>query len=368
MRNVTSCCVALTTTLRAAAERINETARGIVLVVDSEQRLLGTVSDGDIRRAMLDGLAMTTTVGEVLGRKSGSAYPQPVTAMVGTSHAELVRLIRTRGVRQVPVVDEHGRVHDLVTWTDLVPDEVLPLQAVIMAGGQGSRLRPLTDKTPKPMLPVGEKPLMEHIVEQLRGAGVQRVNVTTHYKSERITEHFGNGERFGVSIEYIAEPTPLGTAGALSLLGGVDEPILVINGDILTTVDFRAMLDFHKEQAAELTVAVREYDIRVPYGVLDCSGPLVVGVHEKPMLSLNVAAGIYLMEPEVLALIEVGEHVDMPELVERLLAEQRVVSSFPIVEYWLDIGHEEDYRQAQEDLKNGRLRPSGVTGPEGNKE
>jgi len=226
---------------------------------------------------------------------------------------------------------------------------------MVMAGGQGMRLRPLTESTPKPLLPVGGRPVMEIIIGQLRDVGVKRIHVATHYQAEKIMQHFGNGESFGVDISYVEEEVPLGTGGALGLLKAPDEPVLVINGDILTQVDFRSLHAFHKEHAADMTVGVRRYDIQVPYGVVSCIGAKIRYLKEKPQLSLFVNAGIYLLEPSVFRLIPANEHLNITDLVSKLLQMKRTVVSYPICEYWLDIGQYEDYQQAQEDAKNGKF-------------
>jgi NDP-sugar pyrophosphorylase family protein len=224
-----------------------------------------------------------------------------------------------------------------------------------MAGGLGTRLRPLTDDTPKPMLPVGGRPLMEHIIGQLRESGIRRVNITTHYRHDKIAEHFGDGDGFGVEIEYVSEERPLGTAGALSLLAACAEPLLVVNGDILTRVDFRAMLGFHRRQEAAFTVGVRRFAVDVPYGIVETEGPEVREITEKPRFEFLVNAGIYLLEPEIVRLIPVDTRFEMNDLIGLAIAEGRRVVNFPIVEYWLDIGRPGDYAQAQADAENGRL-------------
>lgn len=348
-------CMAPDGPIRQAITCINQNAKGIVLVTDEERRLLGTISDGDVRRAVLAGESLDTPVSELLARKAGSPYPEPVTALAGTERAVLLRLMQERVVRQVPLLDGDKHVVDLVTLDELLPGPAVPLQAVIMAGGFGTRLYPLTEELPKPMLPVGDRPLMELIVEQLRQAGIRRVNVTTHYMAEKIVEHFGDGHDFGVELSYVAEDRPLGTAGALGLMQAPQEPLLVINGDILTQVDFRAMLVYHQEQKAELTVAVRKYDLNVPYGVVESDGAFVRGLVEKPVLSFFVNAGIYLLEPSVHQCIPNGQRFDMTDLIQRLLEEGRTVASFPVMEYWLDIGQPVDYERAQEDWRDGRL-------------
>lgn len=348
-------CIQRTNTIREAATCLERNVRGVVLVIDEEGRLLNTITDGDIRRAMLAGINFDAQVEIILKRKATSPYPQPVTAPAETNRTALLQLMQERGVRQVPLLDEENRVIDLVTITDLLPDEVLPMQAVIMAGGYGTRLLPLTEDLPKPMLPVGDRPLMQLMIEQLRQAGIRRVNVTTHYQHEKISNYFGDGQAFGVEMNYVAEDRPLGTAGALGLMKAPSEPLLIVNGDILTRVDFRTMLAYHREHSADITVAVRQYDVQLPYGVLECEGHQVQRVREKPLLNFFVNAGIYLMEPSVHRYIPNEQRLDMTDLIQRLLDEGRPVVSFPILEYWLDIGQHTDYEQAQTDIKNGRL-------------
>jgi dTDP-glucose pyrophosphorylase len=342
-------------TIREALVLIDRGTRGIALVTDAEQRLLGTITDGDVRRAMLESISLDSPVSQLLARKA-DRYVRPVTAPVGTSEAALLHLMHEHVVHQIPLVDAESRVVDLVTMDDLVADEeALPMQAVIMAGGFGQRLRPLTEDLPKPMLPVGDRPLMERTIEQLRSAGIRRVNVTTHYLPEKISDHFGDGTAFGVELNYVSEETPLGTAGALGLMAAPNEPLLVINGDVLTRVNFRAMLDYHRKHGADLTVAVREFIMQVPYGVVDADGGNVTAVREKPDVHFLVNAGIYLLEPSVYQFIEQGTRADMTDLIHRLLEAKRVVSSFPIHEYWLDIGQHSDYERAQEDVRIGKF-------------
>jgi dTDP-glucose pyrophosphorylase len=338
-------------TLRHVMERINLTLRSIALVVDESQRMVGTITDGDIRRALLADMPLEATAIELLSAKESSA---PVSAAVGTDAAALLGLMRERSVRQVPLLDRDGRLADLVTMDDLVPQQVLSMRAVIMAGGYGARLQPLTDEVPKPMLPVGGRPLLELIVESLRQAGIRHVNVTTHYKTEAIRDHFGDGNGFGVELKYVTEDRPLGTAGALGLMEPPQETVLVMNGDILTDVDFRAMLAYHGEQKAVLTMAVRKYEMAVPYGVVECEGHRVRKVVEKPLLSFFFNAGIYLLEPAAHRYIPGGERFDMTDLIRRLIDGGQTVASFPVHEYWLDIGRHTDYERAQEDVKRGR--------------
>jgi dTDP-glucose pyrophosphorylase/CBS domain-containing protein len=348
-------CISPRDSIRRAMACIDHNQRGIVVVVDEGRHLLGTITDGDLRRAVLAGMDLDTAVDAILARKSTTSYAQPVTAPIGTEREKLIQLMKDHVVHQIPLLDEAGRVADLVTLDDLLPMQPLPLQAVIMAGGQGTRLRPLTEDVPKPMLPVGGRPLLELIVEQLQQAGIRQVNVTTHYKPEKIIEHFGDGHAFGVELHYVNEDQPLGTGGALGLMPTPQQPLLVINGDILTQVNFRAMAAYHQEQQADMTVAVRRYEVQVPYGVVECDGPNVRRLKEKPQLGFLVNAGIYLLEPSVYQIIPSGQHFNMTDLIQWLLDAGRPVVSFPIREYWLDVGQLADYTQAQNDVENGRM-------------
>ena len=303
------------------------------------------------------GKDLESPVSVLLASKINTQYPKPVTAQLGASRETLLELLHKNFLRQIPVLDNEDRVVDLVMLDDLIPIQDLPLQAVIMAGGMGTRLRPLTEDLPKPMLPVGGKPLMELVIKQLRQVGIRRVNVTTHYKAEKISDHFGDGSLFGVELNYVNEDKPLGTGGALGLIDVPTEPMLVINGDILTQVDFRAMLAYHQENRADMTVAVRQYDIKVPYGVIECVGVQVCALKEKPQMHFLVNAGIYLLEPKVYEFIPSGEHFNMTDLIQRLLDSNHTVVSFPIIEYWLDIGQLADYEQAQNDMhQRGNLK------------
>ncbi len=352
--DLTSLCVSPDSTIRDAMSCMDCTRLGIVLVVDDDRRLMGTITDGDMRRAVLANTDLTQSIDALLARKTGTRYARPITAPVNADRSTYLNLLKRHSIMQLPLVDGEERVVGLVTLDEFLPDREVPLRAVVMAGGEGSRMRPFTEDVPKPMLPLGDQPLMEIIIQQLRDAGIKHVNVTTHYKSEKITEHFGDGRNFGVEIAYVTEDRPLGTAGALGLMEVPKETILVINGDILTQVDFRAMLAFHQEYRGDLTMAVREYDVRVPFGVVECQGASVARLTEKPLLKFFVNAGIYLLEPMVYRYIPNGQRFDMTDLIQRLLDEGRRVVSFPIREYWLDIGLPDDYLKAQIDVKSGK--------------
>jgi dTDP-glucose pyrophosphorylase len=328
-------------------ETINRTARGIALVVDSDGRLLDTITDGDLRRAILNGTNLDLPVA-TLGSRRTSA---PVTAAVGTAPRELIKLLRSTKLRHVPLVDSAGVVRDVAILDELVdsgsPEHDEPkLTAVVMAGGMGKRLLPLTAETPKPMLPLGEKPVVEHMVEKLRAAGIRQLVMATHYRADALSSHFGDGSAFGMEIRYADEEVPLGTAGALGKLNQ-KEPLLVVNGDIVTDLNYRAMFDFHREQGAEMTVGVRHYEFNVPYGVVHTQDAAVTHIAEKPTQRMFVNAGIYLVEPAACARVPQDRRFDMTELIADLIAEKRRVVAFPICEYWVDIGRPEDYEEAR---------------------
>jgi dTDP-glucose pyrophosphorylase/CBS domain-containing protein len=340
-------------TVRSVISCIDKNGKGIAIVLDADNHLIATVTDGDIRRAILAGLDVELPVRQLLNRRAKMSPDGPIVAPVGTPDTTLLHIMAETTVRHIPLVDEQNRVVDVALLSELVKEYELPLRAVVMAGGFGTRLRPLTEELPKPMLPLGSRPLLELIVEQLRDAGIRQVNVATHYKGDVISDHFKDGQDFGVDIRYVKEDQPLGTVGALSLLEESEEPLLVINGDILTRVDFRAMHHFHREHNADLTVAVRQYELSVPYGVVDTDGVAVRGISEKPVVKQFINAGIYLLSPSVKRMIPNGQHYDIPDLIQLLLKEGRPVVCFPIREYWLDIGKADHYDQAQSDIANG---------------
>jgi dTDP-glucose pyrophosphorylase len=342
-------CISPDKTLFEVMAVINASARGISLVVDEEGRLIDTVTDGDLRREILAGRSLERPFAQLRpGHK-------PVTLPANTPNEEILCLMQAQRIRHLPLVDVEGRLCDLFHLDDLVfrktPER--KLAAVIMAGGKGTRLHPLTASTPKPLLSVGEKPVVQRTIEQLRSAGVQQVYLATHYKPERFTEHFGNGDRFGVRIDYLYEENPLGTAGALASLPHSDEPVLVVNGDILTGVNYGAMLSFHEENQADMTVGVRQFEFSVPYGVVHNDGATICGIAEKPTHCFLVNAGIYLLQPDVLSYVPRHESFDMTDLIAALVADVKRVIAFPISEYWLDIGQKADYEKAQLDVRKG---------------
>jgi dTDP-glucose pyrophosphorylase len=338
-----------TATVQDAMASIDAGGRGIALLVRADGHFIRTITDGDLRRAILAGHAVTTRLDAALDIFT----VRSVTAPVNTPRDEQLALMVRSGVRHLPLLSADGTVAEL-SCAEHVQDDKLQLQAVIMAGGFGTRLRPLTDDTPKPMLPVGGRPLMERTIEGLQRAGVSRINVTTHYMPEKIIQHFGGGQKFGVELNYVSEDQPLGTAGALRLISEVEEPLLVMNGDILTNIDYRSLLKYHREHNAKLTVALRQYEMQVPYGVVEAKDGVVSELREKPRITFLVNAGIYLLEPSVLQYIPESGRYDMTDLINRLLQQGETVVGFPVMEYWLDIGRLDDFQKAQEDVNRVR--------------
>ena len=361
MKDVAQLFVSLTSTIHDAVVRIDQSAIGIALVVDGDRRLLATITDGDIRRALLAGIDFSQPVQLLLDERPEWAPQIPTTAPIGSAPSLLLDLMSRHTLRHVPLVDAHGRVVEIALLSDFIKTLEPPMRALVMAGGFGTRLRPLTDELPKPMLPMGGRPLLEVIVQQLHQAGIRHVSIARHYKGDQIEQHFGDGRRFDVDIQYVDEDQPLGTAGALGLLSNStdalkgDDPLLVVNGDILTQVNFAAMLDFHRSNNAELTLAVRPFEIQVPYGVVDTDGVMVRGVDEKPVIRNFINAGIYLLNDRICRLVPPGEPYDMTQLIGRAIAEGLRVISFPLREYWLDIGQSEDYARAIADVKEGKV-------------
>lgn len=331
--------------IREATRRLDLAGTGALLVCSPDGVLLGLLSDGDIRRAMLRGVDFAAEIGHVMTRT-------PLVAGPDVSRHDALRMMDhglAFPVNQLPLADAHGLALGLLLRRDLVVAEELPLAALIMAGGFGQRMLPLTEQIPKPMLPVADRPLLAWTLQRLRDAGIGRAAISTHHLADRIRDHFGDGVAHGVALTYVHEDAPLGTAGALRLLPTDPRPLLVVNGDILTGVPFADMLAYHRQHGAELTVGMRQCELTLPYGVMECSGPRIRSVREKPSQTFWVNAGIYIVEPAARALIPAGTQYDMTDLMDRMLAEDRPVVGFPIVEYWLDIGQPDDYIRAQMD-------------------
>jgi dTDP-glucose pyrophosphorylase len=327
-------------TIRRALEVIDSGAMKIALVVDANQKLLGTISDGDIRRAILKGVGLDAII-------DGFYNTSPTTCGINDSREKIIQLAAAKMIYQIPVIDNDGCIVGVAEIDEMLQPAVRPNKVVLMAGGLGTRLSPLTDSVPKPMLHVGKKPILETIIENFAKYGYRDIVLSVSYKSHIIAEHFGNGESFGVKINYVHETKRMGTAGALSLMRDqLREPFFVMNADLLTSVNFEHLHDYHESHNAMATMAVREYDFQVPYGVVNISDSQITSIEEKPTHKFFVSGGIYMLNPESLELIPNDQFFDMPSLFESMISKGKNALSFPIREYWLDIGRMSDYEKA----------------------
>ncbi|NNF25327.1 MAG: CBS domain-containing protein [Rhodobacteraceae bacterium] len=328
-------------TVREAIEAIDRSRRQIALVADTDGRLLATVTDGDVRRSLLAGIDLDAPVEKVM-------HTSPLTVQQGTPNATARRIIRESKLHHVPVLDPEGRVVDLATVEDLFGVTPKDTRIVLMAGGLGKRLRPLTETVPKPMLSIGGKPLLEQIIGVFADQGFWRISISVNYRREIVQDHFGDGTDFGVSIDYIEEDQAMGTAGALSLLKDRPEaPFIVMNSDVLVSLQFDALLRFHQDLSATGTVVVREYEHQVPYGVVRAEGDVMTGIVEKPVERFFINGGIYVLSPEALDMIDPGDPLDMPSLLTRIGQAERKVGVFPMRDYWRDIGQIDDLEAAR---------------------
>ncbi len=337
------------TTLRDAIERIDGSGLQLALVLDRDGHLAGVLSDGDIRRAILRGCDLVTPTANVMNC-------HPTAAPATSTSGELLALMRRKVLHHVPLINAEMLVVGLATLDGLTGVLERPNWVVLMAGGLGSRLMPLTENCPKPMLQVGGKPILESILENFSEQGFRKFFLSVNYLAHAVRDHFGDGSQWGVDISYLHEDKRLGTAGALSLLPErPSDPLVVMNGDLLTRVRFDSMLNFHSEHGAVATMAVREYDFQVPYGVVQLNGSNIAAIEEKPVHRFFVNAGIYTLSPEAFEHIPTATFFDMPTLFDRMLAAGHPTSAYPLREYWLDIGRVEEFERAQHEWSNGSV-------------
>ncbi len=340
MKNINKIKLTPNATIKEALQIIDVGAVKFAVIVKDNNFLLGTITDGDIRRAILDGKSLEDSIEDVYFRT-------PTTVTVKSTKEEIINICTSKKIYQIPVVDEHGHIIDIKILDELLKAQVQNNKVVLMVGGLGTRLRPLTEHTPKPMLKVGNKPILETIILSFKKYGFTNIILSVNYKSEVIKEYFKDGSELGVTIEYIHEEKCMGTAGALSLMRDkLLEPFFIMNGDLLTNIDFENMMDYHLKNSAMATMGVREYDFQVPYGVVNVNGINIKNIEEKPVHNFFVNAGVYILSEETLPLIPNDEFYDMPTLFEKTIATKMKTISFPIREYWLDIGRIEEFKKA----------------------
>lgn len=334
------CIVPLSGTLMDALRALETGSIGIALAVD-QGRLVGTVTDGDVRRAVLAGIALDQPLSPHVQRHFTFAAP-------GTSRSEVLDLMQARSIEQVPIVDEQGRLVGMHLLRELLGAEERASWAVVMAGGRGVRLRPITDTIPKPMIRVAGRPILERIVLHLVGCGIRRVFLSVNYLAPMIEQHFGDGGSFGCSIEYLREKKALGTAGALALLPTrPTSPVLVLNGDLLTQVDVGGLLTFHEHAGHQATVAVTEYTHTVPYGVVELEGDRIRELVEKPTAAWWANAGIYCLAPEVVARVPADAETPMTAVIDDCLSRRESVGAYRVLGDWLDVGRPEELKRAR---------------------
>ena len=329
-----------TSTIKKALKIIDSGAMRIALVVDKDNKLLGTLTDGDIRRGLLKNLSLKDSIESII-------FKNPTVCSIEDSKEHILEVAMEKNLHQIPIIDEYGKLVDIKEINELLKPTLKTNKVVLMVGGLGTRLRPLTEYTPKPMLKVGNRPILETIIINLKKYGFSNIILSVNYKSEIIEDYFKDGSEFSVNIEYIHENKRMGTAGALSLIQDkLTEPFFVMNGDLLTNINFENMMEYHLSNNAVATMGVREYDFQVPYGVVKTEGINILSIEEKPIHQFFVSGGIYILSPQVLKYIPKDKFYDMPTLFEKIIEKKEKTISFPIHEYWLDIGRIEEFERA----------------------
>ncbi|NBV71347.1 MAG: nucleotidyl transferase [Burkholderiaceae bacterium] len=323
-------------TIGQAIHNLNEVSLKIILAVNEVGVLQGTISDGDIRRGLLKGLGLDSPIASVIRRNALVVPPELGRDLVK-------QLMMANKIWQIPVVDEKNHVIGLHLWDEIAVLSARPNLMVIMAGGRGIRMRPHTENFPKPLLNIAGRPMLEHIIERAKLEGFSRFTLSIGYLGHMIEAYFGNGENLGVQINYLREESPLGTAGALSLLELIpNAPFIVVNGDVITDIRYGELIDFHTRYNAVATMAVRMHEWQHPFGVVQTEGVEIIGFEEKPIVRSHINAGIYALDPTVLSVLAVGECCDMPILFERLQAKKQYTIAYPMHEPWLDVGRPDD--------------------------
>jgi dTDP-glucose pyrophosphorylase/predicted transcriptional regulator len=346
MKNYKDILLSPGSTIREALKVIDSGAIKIGVVVDENEKLVGTITDGDIRRGILNNLSLDDTIDSVVCKT-------PTVCKIDDSKEKILEIAVDKKLYQIPIIDSKGKLVGIEEVDELLKPKYKNSKVVLMTGGLGTRLKPLTNETPKPMLKVGDKPLLESIISGFKKYGFTEIILSVSYKSEIIENYFGDGSNFGVSIKYIHENKRMGTAGTLNFMRELlSEPFFVMNGDLLTNINFEHMMDYHIENSSVATMGVREYDFQVPYGVVNLKGVNIKGIIEKPMHSFYVSGGVYVLDAKVLDFVPENEFFDMPTLFEKVIDKNLKCISFPIREYWLDIGIVADYERANREFSS----------------
>ncbi|PLX74825.1 MAG: nucleotidyl transferase [Desulfuromonas sp.] len=328
------------TSFEDAVRALDAGGIGYLAILDQDRQLMGILTDGDIRRAILN---RKTDLLDIMNS-------QPQTADCTLSRRQIVQRLKEMHRKHMPLIDADNRYQGVVALDDL-EFNAKPNRVVIMAGGMGTRLGELTKHTPKPMLEVGKKSILENLIEIFCDYGFNRFYISVNYKAEIIKEYFGDGSEFGADIKYLEEKMRLGTAGCLSLIEeDLSEPFFVINGDVLTAVNFEEVLGFHLQCKADATMCVREFEMEVPYGVVNHKNNRIVSLAEKPVHRFHVNSGVYLLDPMVLQFVPRETFFNMTDLFDNLIERQMNVASFELKDYWIDVGRPTDFEKAKKDF------------------
>ena len=334
-----------TSTIKEALKIIDSGAMKLAIVIDEDEKLIGTLTDGDIRRGLLGDLTLNDSIETII-------YKTPTVCNIEDTKEKILEVAIAKKLYQIPIVDNDGKLIGIEEVDELLKAKYKSNKVVLMVGGLGTRLYPLTKNIPKPMLKVGNRPILETIILNFKKYGFTDIILGVSYKSEIIENYFGDGSNFGVSIKYIHEEKRMGTAGALSLIRDeLNEPFFVMNGDLLTNINFEHMMDYHIQNSSTATMGVREYDFQIPYGVVHVDGINIKSIEEKPVHNFYVSGGVYVLNPDSLQYIPQNEYFDMPTLFENIIADGKKSVSFPIREYWLDIGRIEEFEKANNEYK-----------------
>jgi len=330
--------------LKSAIEVLHDGGCRIALIVDNKKKLVGTLTDGDIRRALIGNFSMNDSVKKVMNTC-------PTIALKSDSQERILSIMQKKDILHMPIVDKNKILVGLETLQNLTGRISYKNPVLLMAGGFGTRLLPLTEKTPKPLLKIGKNPILETIITQFIEAGFSNFYISTHYRAEMIKDYFGDGGAWNCNIRYLDEKKPMGTAGSLGLLPSdiIDLPVLVMNGDLLTKVNFEHLLEFHNEQGGVATMCVREYDFQVPYGVIESEKCCLTSIIEKPVHQFFVNAGIYVLNHNIIKCVDKGSYLEMPSFLESRVKLGEQVNTFPLHEYWMDIGRIEEFERANAD-------------------
>ncbi len=344
MKNYKNILLKLSSTIKDALKIIDISGMQIALVVDENEKLIGTLTDGDIRRGLLSNLSLEDSIESII-------FTTPTVCHIEDTKEKILEIAVAKKIYQIPIVDNDGKIVGIEEVDELLKPQTKTNKVVLMVGGLGTRLRPLTEHTPKPMLKVGNKPILETIILNFKKYGFTNIVLCVSYKSEIIEEYFKDGTEFGVNIEYIHENKRMGTVGALSLIKDkLTESFFVMNGDLLTNINFENMMEYHLSNQSIATMGVREYDFQVPYGVVNIDGKNILSIEEKPVHKFFVSGGVYVLDNKVLDFIPDNEFYDMPTLFEEVIEARLKSISFPIYEYWLDIGRMEEFKKANNEF------------------